>query len=211
MNYYIYLFLIYAFLGWIIEVTFVSLKQGRFINRGFMLGPVIPIYSCGGLLMTIFLKGYVNDYVALFIMSAVLCGTLEYIVSYVSEKIFNLRWWDYSNNKLNINGRITLSNLVLFGILGTFNLKLINPYLLNLFNKYNSFTLSILLTIFGILFLTDFISSFILTYNVKLDIKGIYADSTEEIKKQIKEKYLDKLLKRRIITAFPDFIRIKKD
>lgn len=211
MKYYIYLFLIYAIIGWFIEVPFVSIKQRKFVNRGFMLGPVIPIYAFGGLFMTIFLSRYIDDTVALFIMSFVLCGILEYATSYLLEKIFKLRWWDYSKKKYNINGRVTLGNAVLFGILGTITLRIVNPHLLKLYNKYNGTTLNAILIILCVLFVADFIISFILTYNIKIDIKNIATDSTEEIKKEIKKIYFNKTLKRRIINAFPNFKKYKKD
>lgn len=108
---YFMLFFIYAILGWIIETTLVSIEKRKFVNRGFLIGPYCPIYGFGGLAITILLKNYTKDPIVLFLMAVIICGTLEYFTSYIMEKIFKARWWDYSAKKYNINGRICLENL----------------------------------------------------------------------------------------------------
>ena len=90
---YFLLFMIYAILGWIMEVTCKLIQYKRFINRGFLIGPYCPIYGYGALLITILLHKYTNDPIVLFIMAIVVCGTLEYLTSYFMEKIYKARWW----------------------------------------------------------------------------------------------------------------------
>ena len=132
---YISLFLIYSFIGWLTEVSAFLISDKKFVNRGFMVGPVVPIYGTGGILITLFLTRYYNEPVTLFCMAVIVCSILEYFTSYLMEKLFKTRWWDYSNKKFNINGRICLSNLVLFGIMGLVMIYLVNPFLINILNK----------------------------------------------------------------------------
>ena len=102
------LFLMYSFVGWSLEVIGKLLEKGKFVNRGFLVGPYCPIYGVGSILMIILLNRYINDPPTLFIMSILLFSVLEYSTSYFMEKIFKIRWWDYTRRKFNINGRICL-------------------------------------------------------------------------------------------------------
>jgi len=106
------LFFIYAILGWIIETTLVSIEKKKFVNRGFLIGPYCPIYGFGGLAITILLKNYTKDPIVLFLMAVIICACLEYFTSYIMEKLFKARWWDYSKKKYNINGRICLETII---------------------------------------------------------------------------------------------------
>ena len=102
--YYFLLFLIYAVLGWCCEVVVAFYNHKKFINRGFLIGPYCPIYGIGVLLIISLLEDFTDSWLALFVLAMVLCMVLEYITSYLMEKIFNARWWDYSSKKFNING-----------------------------------------------------------------------------------------------------------
>lgn len=127
---YFLLFIIYAVIGWCMEVVCKLIQYKKFVDRGFLIGPYCPIYGVGALLITFFLNKYVQDPVVLFVMAVVVCGILEYLTSYFMEKIYHARWWDYSSKKFNINGRICLSNLIAFGILGMFIMYISNPFLI---------------------------------------------------------------------------------
>ena len=129
---YVAIFLIYSFIGWIVEVSAFLIQDHKFVNRGFFIGPVVPIYGTGGILITLLLTKYQSDPVTLFCMAVVVCSILEYFTSYVMEKLFKTRWWDYSNKKFNINGRICLTNLLFFGLMG-----LVMVYLVNQKGKFN--------------------------------------------------------------------------
>ena len=115
---YFLFFIIYSFLGWLLEVTVKLVEDQRFINRGFLIGPVCPIYGFGALLLQLLLNKYINDPWTLFIMIILTCSVLEYSTSYILEKLFHTRWWDYSRKKFNINGRICLETMIPFGIFG---------------------------------------------------------------------------------------------
>lgn len=206
------LFLIYSFIGWIVEVSAFLIQDHKFVNRGFLIGPVVPIYGTGGILITILLTKYQSDPIVLFCMAVIVCSILEYLTSYIMEKIFKTRWWDYSNKKFNINGRICLSNLIVFGIMGLVMVYLINPFLINILNKIDPILLKCVVSILIVLFVIDFFVSFSVTSKIKNVGKVVFKDSTEEINAKVKEILLSKgKLARRVIKAFPNFdIRFKQ-
>ncbi len=126
---YYLLLLIYSFAGWIWESVICALIfQKKLINSGFFIGPYCPIYGFGALLDIIVL-GWIKDPILLFFASAFICCIMEYITSYVMEKLFNARWWDYSDMKFNINGRVCLLGFVAFGILSVLLTKYIDPFI----------------------------------------------------------------------------------
>ena len=93
---YVLVFFIYAFAGWIMETISISIRNKKFVNRGFLIGPVCPIYGYGVVLVSLLLQKYQNDIIVTFFMSIIICGFLEYFTSYFMEIIFKARWWDYS-------------------------------------------------------------------------------------------------------------------
>ena len=100
------------------ETIFVGIQKKRIVDRGFLIGPYCPIYGVGALVMIFYLTQYKDNILTVFILGVVICSLLEYFTSYVMEKLFKTRWWDYSNNKFNLNGRICGFNSLLFGIAG---------------------------------------------------------------------------------------------
>ncbi len=123
-------FCFYSIIGWIYESIICSIDAKRPVNRGFLNGPYCPIYGCGAVLVILFL-GRVHNPVLLFFLSALLTCTLEYITSYLMEKLFHARWWDYSNKIGNINGRVCLLGAVVFGAFSVLLLKVFHPMLVN--------------------------------------------------------------------------------
>ena len=201
---YIALFFIYSFAGWLMETVRISIREKKFVNRGFLIGPYCPIYGTGVLLITILLQKYSNDVWATFFMSILICGTLEYMTSYVMEKIFNARWWDYSKRKFNINGRICLETLIPFGIMGTFIIFIANPFLLKYINMVPEMVLSIILEIITIIFIIDGIVS----CKIVSDLKGMskeFKDNTIEISEKVKARIESGKFKlyKRLVKAFP--------
>ena len=126
---YFMLFLIYSIIGWFIEVCNSLVVEKKFVNRGFMLGPYCPIYGLSSIIMILYLNQYKDNIITVFLLAVFVCSIMEYIVSYLMEKLFNARWWDYSDRKFNINGRICLTNALLFGLLCVFLIYIINPFL----------------------------------------------------------------------------------
>ena len=131
--YNVILFFIYSVMGYLIEIISVSITEKKLtLSRGYLIGPYLPIFGCGGLGGALFLSKYKNDIVNLFVLSVAYSCTLEYITSLVLEKIFKLRWWDYSKRKMNLNGRISLETGVAFGIFGIIIVCFIQPFLVYL-------------------------------------------------------------------------------
>ena len=131
----ILLFFCYSFLGWCCECVYCSIPAKKFINRGFLEGPYCPIYGVGALLVISLLLPYKQHPVTLFIAGTILVTTLEYITSWLMEIMFHTRWWDYSNYRFNINGRVCLLNAILFGIMALVVCYGIHPVILDLLQK----------------------------------------------------------------------------
>lgn len=209
---YFILFIAYSFLGWLLEVVGKLIEQKKFINRGFLIGPYCPIYGTGALLITFLLKKYTNDPITLFIMAILVCGTLEYLTSYLMEKIFHARWWDYSQRKLNINGRVCLNTIIPFGFLGMFIIYVSNPFLLEKIEMLPDIALNILFCTLLVLYLVDnIVSTNVISYVGKTTKEfGENLDNTEEITKKVKEALLGKSrLYRRLLQAYPKLQSIK--
>ena len=197
------LFYIYSVAGWIMESVNISIKNKKFTNRGFLIGPYCPIYGCGVVLITILLQKYHDDIPATFFLSILICGTLEYATSYFMERIFKARWWDYSTRKFNINGRICLETLIPFGIAGTAITIWINPFLLKYINMVPPIAMNIILGVISILFIADMIVSFKIVFNLK-EMSKEFKDNTDEISNKVKRIIRKKMvLYRRLVRAFP--------
>lgn len=186
---YFLIFLIYAFMGWVLESIggIFNPKVKKFVNRGFLIGPYCPVYGVGVVLISLILKKYEKDVIALFFFSILICGTLEYSTGYIMEKLFNARWWDYSKRKFNINGRVCLETLLPFGIAATFIICKINPFLIGNIEKMSDLWLHIITIILGISFIIDFIISFNIILTFKGEIRS-RKDNTEEIVELVKGK-----------------------
>ena len=145
-------------------------------------------------------------------MGIVICSILEYLTSYFMEKIFNARWWDYSQRKFNINGRICLRTMIPFGLLGLFIMYVSNPFFFDVIEKIPNVTLNIICITLLVIFFIDNIVSFNIISNVNITSKKI-KDNTEEITEEIAEDLTRKvkdilekksILHRRLIHAFPE-------
>lgn len=207
---YFLLFISYAFLGWCMEVTCKFIQYKKFINRGFLIGPYCPIYGWGALAITILLKRYMEDPLVLFVMSTLICSIIEYLTSYFMEKKYHARWWDYSNKKFNINGRICLETLIPFGILGVAIMYGTNPILFKLYNQIPQLVINILTVILFIGFIVDNIISSNIISSINVEGNKLIKDNTEEITEKIKQVLRQKSwLHRRLINAYPGLKDIK--
>ncbi|MDK9582214.1 putative ABC transporter permease [Sneathia vaginalis] len=124
---YIWYFFIYSFLGWCLEVIYASLEREDFINRGFLNGSYCPIYGFGAVCEIFLLTKFVNYPICLYIISVVITTVLEFITGYILEKIFNLQWWDYTNEKFNIKGYICLKFSLLWGVASLVLMYILQP------------------------------------------------------------------------------------
>ncbi len=204
-KYFLY-FIIYAFLGWTMEVLCKFVEQKKFVNRGFLIGPICPIYGYGVLGIILLIGRNVTDILSVFLKSILVCSILEYFTSYLMEKLFKARWWDYSKRKYNINGRICLETMIPFGLLGCFVIYILHPLVVKTVNILNP-TLQISISIFIlILYILDNLASFKVMNKIKKEIKNQTADNTEFIRKKVSDWISNNsLFYRHIKNAYPKF------
>ena len=123
----LWIFFLYAFLGWCTEVSYAALRTGKFVNRGFLNGPVCPIYGCGVVVVLAGLEPLKGNFVLLFLGSVVLTSVLELATGFVLEKLFRQRWWDYSDKPFNLGGYICLEFSVMWGFACLFVVDILHP------------------------------------------------------------------------------------
>ena len=176
----------------------------KFVNRGFLIGPCCSIYGYGVLLITLCLSHLKPYPISLFFLCILICVNLEYLTSYFMEKLFHARWWDYSKDKININGRVCLRTLTAFGLLWLLIIYILNPFFLNLLGKINNNLLISLSIVLSFIYIIDNIISLNVVKNIKITANYI-RDNTEEISEKVKEILLKQsMLTRRLIKAFPN-------
>lgn len=179
-------FIIYSFLGWVMESTFRSVLEKKIINTGFLIGPLCPIYGIGACIMFLFLDKFYDNVLILFLVSIVSLTLWEYIVGVLLEKVFNTKYWDYSNQKFNFQGRICLINSLCWGVLGVIFIKYIHPFIQELVKKVDIHVLHYVILIATVVFLIDMIVSIVKVKNIKVTLQKI-EDLNQEIKEKLKE------------------------
>lgn len=196
--------MIYAFAGWLFEVTLGIIQRRKLVNRGFLVGPICPIYGIGAVIISFLLRDTENA-IAIFCVGVVGGGLLEYISSYIMEKLFRVRWWDYSLRFCNLNGRICLTSVVFFGCLGLLVVKVTTPLLYNLLAAaYSPIVLAFAAGAFACL-VADIALSLWLINDVRVTVGTVQRDATEEISERVREVLMEKgKLNRRLVKAFPD-------
>lgn len=176
-------FIIYSFLGWVMESVVRSICERKLINTGFLKGPFCPIYGIGASIMLLFLESYENKPLLLFCIAIVLLTAWEYVVGVLLEKLFHTKYWDYSDHKFNFQGRICLTNSICWGILGVLFVKYIHPFIQEVIANIDVNLLNYVITILFVIFLADTVTSIIHVKNMKATLEKI-----EDINKEIKEK-----------------------
>ena len=176
-------FVIYSFLGWILESIFRSFCEKKLINTGFLIGPICPIYGAGAIIMLLFMGQLKGKTIVLFFVSMLVLTVWEYVVGVFLEKVFKTKYWDYSDHKINIKGRVCLSNSICWGILGVVFVKYIHPFVEKELQFVNPTILKIVIGVISIIFIIDTIESIVKTKNIKDGLQKI-----EEINNQIKQK-----------------------
>lgn len=165
----VWIFLIYAFLGWCCEVAFAAVNKGKFVNRGFLNGPVCPIYGFGMLIVVLCLWSLRDKPFLLFLGSAALTTALEFVTGFVLERFFHDKWWDYSDMPFNIKGYVCLKFTILWGLAASFIIGAIHRFIYMLIEKTPFVLGVILLAVFSAAFIADFTVT--LTALVKLPKK----------------------------------------
>ena len=186
--------MIYSIIGWVYESTICSISQRKLINRGFLNGPYCPIYGTGAVLVLLVL-GRIQNPVLLFFAGAVLTCSLEYLTSWLMEKLFHARWWDYSNKKFNIQGRICLGHTFYWGIASLLFLYLVHPIVVYCFSQLLDSAAIIIFACVLAVFLVDLVFAVYRALDVRkvMDkIKG-FSDTLSNFAGTIKSGVSDKV------------------
>lgn len=156
-------FFLFAFMGWLMETLYAICTLGHFVKRGFLYGPICPIYGYGALMLILFLGKYRNNNLKLFIYAGVIFSAFEYIVSYCLDALFAMHWWDYTNEFFNLNGRISIFYSVAWGIIAILFINHAYPFLkkkINLILAKIPYTIQVtILRIFSSVFIIDTVAS----------------------------------------------------
>lgn len=166
-----WLFFFYSFIGWCIEVCSAAVQHRKFVNRGFVAGPLCPIYGFGAMLFEIFLPELTEYPFFLFLGGFVLSSLLEYSTGMFFEKVYKKKLWDYSRFRYNVGGYICLPFSLLWGALSVVTVMFADPLLCGLFDRIPHFLSVILLLVLGGLLLLDTIGSALSTISLQLQAK----------------------------------------
>ena len=192
------------------EVALKYRQYHRFINRGFLTGPVCPIYGCGAVLITVVigsLASVESGLVMTFSLSFVICGVVEYLTSLVLEKIFHARWWDYSTKPMNLHGRVWIGNLLLFGLAGLGIIHLLNPAIYRLFGLVSLGAREGIASVLVVILGADFVISYFVLKLVKIGVDSSEADNTEEISKEVRQLLTNRsYFYSRFADAYPEVV-----
>ena len=157
LNEFVLLFFIYSFLGWCVEVAFVAVTSGKIENRGFLNGPVCPIYGCGMLGVLVALTPVKSNVCLLFLGGMIICSAVELFGGWILDKIFHMRWWDYSKNKFNIGGYICLAFSIMWGIAVVFAVRFVHTPIMAIVKKIPKTAQLIIITVFVVIFIIDMV------------------------------------------------------
>ncbi|NMC26735.1 MAG: hypothetical protein GYA42_01150 [Syntrophomonadaceae bacterium] len=219
-------FVIYAFLGWILESGYTWAEEGHFVNRGFLNGPFCPIYGFGSVLLIILLKPLLSNIPMLFAGAVILTSALEYATGFVLEKIFHEKWWDYSNRRFNLQGRICLRFSIYWGIGAVIMLKTIHPAISRMVSKIPYDAGTVFIGGLALYFTADFIHTLrsvaqlrtlveqiqLLRYETRETIelfKEASLEALEELRADIRARHEELIARassgsRRLFKAFPN-------
>ena len=218
--------IIYSFIGWILETVYCSILSGKFEERGFLNGPLVPIYGFGAMIILATLLPYAFNPVLVFILGLILTSSLEYLTSYIMEKAFKMRWWDYSEMFMNINGRVCLLNSTMFGALSLILVEYIHPVIVALIANISMEYLNYIAIALFALVIIDFIASLRATLNlqsrlfelnnIKYEIEKLKSklEGSHEIRlKELNDSYdtLKATLKTREVRLLKAFPRLKSE
>ena len=189
-------FFIYAFLGWCTEVSFFAVKTGKFVNRGFLNGPVCPVYGFGLVIIIMALTPLKDNLLLLFVGSVVITSSLEFVTGWALEKIFHTRWWDYTNNKFNLCGYICLGFSIIWGLAATAVMKIIQPLIETAVGVIPTVLGWALLGVFSVCIVCDLIATVTTIHNMQKNLRALTAMAAEihEISDKIGENISDKVL-----------------
>ena len=180
-------FFVYGFLGWCTEVIFAAFKQHRFVNRGFLNGPICPIYGVGVTLVIACLEAFQSNLLLLYISSVILVTVLEGVTGWAMDKLFHNKWWDYSKLHFNIGGYVCLLFSLIWGVACVFIVYFVHPLIHQVLSLIPHTAGIALIAILGIALLSDMIvtTSAIVKFNQYLELLKHITDELHAISNQI--------------------------
>ena len=202
-------FVIYSFLGWICEVIYCSIPAKKFINRGFLKGPICPVYGFGAVFVIYIMTSLnIKSPILIFIFGGIIASVIEFIADLMLEYVFHTRLWDYSNRKFNIKGRVCLLNSTLFSILSLVLMSFIHPIIMSYIKMLSNRALIIIVIICMLLLITDISRTVLEVINLNTTLKNM--SLLKELKKEFSKKEIKFI---RLINAFPqlEHKRYKED
>lgn len=183
------LFFIYAFLGWCVEVAFVAVTLGKVVNRGFLNGPVCPIYGCGMLGVLMALLPIKNKVFLLFLGGMLICSAVELFGGWILDKIFHMRWWDYSDRPFNIGGYICLPFSIMWGFAVVFAVRFVHAPIMAVVERIPYAAQIVIIIILGIVFMIDMVVTLKNLIGIKKNLGQLdkIAEDLHSIGDQIKD------------------------
>lgn len=183
------LFFVYSFLGWCVEVAFVAVTLGEVTNRGFLHGPVCPIYGCGMLGVLIILSPIEDSVLLLFFGGMLICSAVELFGGWILDKIFHMRWWDYSGKKFNIGGYICLAFSIMWGIAVVFAVKFVHPPIMSLIKRIPEGIQMVIIIVLSVIIIVDMIVTLKNLIGMKKSLGQLdrMAEELQEIGDQLKD------------------------
>lgn len=228
-----YYFVIYSYLGWVLETLYAGWEEHRFVNRGFLNGPFCPIYGFGIVSLLLILRPVFDNLALLFLGSVALTSILEYYTGWVLETVFHHKWWDYSNRSFNLSGRICLRFSLYWGIAAVFIIKTVHPFVTGMVDKIPPKFGMLGLYSLGLYFMVDMVYTLMSLAALKSLLNEMYefaqeaADRLETIKdnsvetiedniEDLKAHYEQLMAKmavrhQRILNAFPNLQKLRQD
>lgn len=206
-------FIIYSFFGWVLESVVKTIALRKPVNSGFLYGPFCPIYGFGAIIMYLFLEDVSNKPIVTFCLGFVVLSIWEYAVGTLLEKLFHTKYWDYSDHKFNLSGRVCLTNSIFWGILGVVFIDIIHPLIQSGLDKINPEWILIADIVIILMILIDVIISVNIVLGMKDKIKRV-EELNEKIKEkleEIKQKGKDLEIKNESLQAVVDDLKKRRD
>lgn len=201
----LWIFFVYSFIGWCGEAAMAAVHRRKFVNRGFVSGPICPVYGAGAAAVAVFLPELKDQLFFLFLGGMIVTTFVEYLTGRILELIFHRKWWDYSDQRFNLDGYVCLKNSVVWGICSVLMICFFNPLLCRLLVLIPRLAGDILLWILGVLLVIDAVGSGVAVLGLKKKQSRI-TQITEELHKTSKvlENALTTRIQKRMVKAFPN-------
>ena len=184
--------IIYSFFGWIWETCYVSVKSGKFVNRGFINGPLCTIYGFGAVSVYVILRPFSDNLLYLYLGGVVVATALEYVTAVLMESIFHTSWWDYSDNKFNFQGRICLGASLGWGAFTVILFKVLHPLVESIVILYPVYVGEIGICVIGVGYVVDFVFSAAAAFRIHEKLPVIEA-AMEQAKGEMLVKMHEKI------------------